>query len=203
MEVCIVQNDSARTFPVKLPCPLNLPDGQLVVGLNVSEKGRKVLPKNTRYDRVSEYGIDFHLGLPRWMHRPDSTGSRSKGSHAKYLATADLTASSFKVGVLLQILGAGRETSCHSHPCLLDIDHPGTEECFFPLSDGPTPILHTPGEKKSVPQEGCCVPVGTVHQLQAPPDTSTLTLIVMWPMPSATWMAGHVPHEPPFVPYTE
>lgn len=210
MQIHVVRGDRKQTFPGddgflhRLPTPQEFVQrlSGLTVGVNTSASAADLLPSRSNH-RMEVCNQEFRLWLPEWMQVPQSTSSRST-SHAQYIAQGDWAPNEAepkrRVGVLLQVLPEGKETSCHSHPPIEAIGHPGTIEFFLPLST-PAPLLYTPEGAQHIPSEGCWVDIGVPHQLQAA-DADTLTLIIMWEMHHVTWMGGHVPHNPPFVPYT-
>jgi len=164
---------------------------QLIIGVNTE---LLKLPRRLTRAQVTQNGVTFNLGLPSWWQTLESHESRST-SNAKYLAKGNFKLRGKNVGALLQLLPAGRETSCHWHR--------KARERFLPLSD-PTPILYTGyDECQPISPNGHVVETTTWHQLLAPREADTLTLILMFPIKEATCMDDHVYHPgDPFVPYT-
>lgn len=197
----VVQRSTEQIAPL-------IPLGEnLKFGINLPTKLREKHFSGGKIKKVEVCGVEFVVELPWWGAMLEDTESRST-SHAKYIMKGNLPlGDGINLGILLQLLEAGRETSCHSHPAIQELGHPGTRECFFPmtLSGEDTPLLYTPDSPKGIhiPPRGARVEIGVPHQLQAPEHTHTITVICMYHIPEALWMKGHIPCKNPFVPYTK
>lgn len=202
MEITYMVGDQIRHASSERFFPLQLPRDQLFVGWNIASRHKKAhTPSGNGCFELQECGLDLTCDFPEWLIRPQSRSSRSR-SHARYIGEGNVVLRGMNLGILLQVLPAGRETSCHYHPPVES--HPGTKEYFLPLAtEGEkTPEFYLSTDKMKVPMEGYHVGIGQPHQLRAPDDVTTVTMIFMWPIPHATWMKGHVEHGCIFVPYT-